>query len=75
MENKLDFLRKYKKNVQLISFNQINELDSEAIPSTWFSLFKEADVNVRIEIILSIWKKYVGMELRNIYPNILKILN
>lgn len=65
MEQKLGFLRKYKRNAQLISCHEINKLDSGKIPNSWYELFQEENVDKRVESILSIWKEQVGVELRN----------
>ncbi|EJS69434.1 hypothetical protein ICW_02373 [Bacillus wiedmannii] len=65
MEQKLGFLRKYKRNAQLISCHRINELNCEKIPNSWYELFQEENVDKRVESILSIWKEQVGVELRN----------
>lgn len=65
MEQKLGFLRKYKRNAQLISCHEINKLDCGKIPNSWYELFQEEKVDKRVESILSIWKEQVGAELRN----------
>ena len=65
MEQKLGFLRKYKRNAQLISCHEINKLDCGKIPNSWYKLFQEENVDQRVEIILSLWKEQVGVELRN----------
>ncbi|MBL1639801.1 SMI1/KNR4 family protein, partial [Klebsiella pneumoniae] len=44
MEQKLGFLRKYKRNAQLISCHGINKLDCEKIPNSWYELFQEENV-------------------------------
>lgn len=65
MQNKLDFLRKYKRNVRIIPFDQTNKFDPEWMPSAWYDLFNETDVTTRIETILSMWKEHMGTELSN----------
>ncbi|MGM7637656.1 SMI1/KNR4 family protein [Bacillus sp. Hm123] len=66
MEQKLDFLRQYfSDNIKLISHSEINNINNEIMPSLWFKLFSEKNVEKRIDFILSIWKEYVGEELRN----------
>ena len=62
MEQKLAFLRKYKRNVQLQSIDKIH---NKAIPSIWHEIFKEHDRNKRIKTVLEIWRIYVGKELSN----------
>jgi hypothetical protein len=74
MENKLEFLRKYHRNIRLINIKEIN---SKLIPSEWHMAFMEKDIKCRIKKILSIWEKYSGIELRNtisyLYENIVEI--
>ncbi|HAG44065.1 MAG TPA: SMI1/KNR4 family protein, partial [Clostridium sp.] len=41
MENKLEFLRKYHKNIQLVN---IEEIDSKLIPNEWYRTFMEKDI-------------------------------
>ena len=65
MEQKLGFLRKYKRNAQLISYHEINELDCGKMPNSWYKLFQEENADQRVEIILSLWKEQVGVVLRN----------
>lgn len=62
---KIEFLRKYKRNVQLISYDKFNKLEHDKIPNSWYELFQEKNIDKRVEIIISIWKEQVGMELRN----------
>ncbi|WP_342472608.1 SMI1/KNR4 family protein [Metasolibacillus sp. FSL H7-0170] len=64
MEQKLDFLRKYKRNVQFLSYDEINQLDLE-IPDFWKEIFLEKNLKKRINNILLIWKEHIGVELRN----------
>ncbi len=56
MEQKLGFLRKYKRNAQLISCHEINKLDSGKIPNSWYELFQEENVDKRVE------KYFIDME-------------
>ncbi|ATP40193.1 SMI1/KNR4 family protein [Solibacillus sp. R5-41] len=65
MDNKIEFLRKYRKNVQLVLCNEINTIDHSQVPDFWYELFQEKNLDKRVERILFIWNKYVGMELRN----------
>ena len=63
--NKLNFLKEYNENVEIIPFSDINKIDSTSIPNDWYEVFREQEASKRIEILLSIWKKHVGNELRN----------
>lgn len=65
MENKLDFLKEYDENVEIIPFSDIDKIDSRSIPNAWCEVFREQEARKRIEIILDIWKKHLGNELRN----------
>ncbi|MDM5155406.1 SMI1/KNR4 family protein [Bacillus sp. DX1.1] len=62
MEPKLAFLRKYKRNVKLLSLDKI---DDKVIPSTWHEVFKEHDSKKRIDMVLEIWRTYIEKELSN----------
>ena len=65
MDKKIEFLRKYRKNVQLVLCNKINTFDYSQVPDFWYDLFQEKTPDKRVERILFIWNKYVGIELRN----------
>lgn len=65
MDKKIEFLRKYRKNVQLVLCNEINTFDYSQVPDFWYDLFQEKNPDKRVERILFIWNKYVGIELRN----------
>lgn len=65
MDKKLEFLLKYNQDVEIISFNEMNKIDSMIIPSIWDKIFREKDVTKRIQYLLNIWKQHVGEELRN----------
>lgn len=65
VENKLEFLRKYKKNVQIISYSDIKNLEMSEIPNYWRDLFQIEKTEEKVEMILSVWRKYVKNELRN----------
>lgn len=41
MDKKIEFLRKYRKNVQLILCNEINTFDYSQVPDFWYDLFQE----------------------------------
>ncbi|MDP4183426.1 MAG: SMI1/KNR4 family protein [Bacillota bacterium] len=65
MESRLEYLREYNENIEIIAFDDINKIEPQFIPNTWHELFLEKDSKKRIEFIMSIWKKHVGVELRN----------
>lgn len=67
MNQKLEYLNKYiieeDGYVRLVSDNEIETIDS--LPRNWYKIFKEKDFTKRKNLILKIWKKYAGVELRN----------
>ncbi|EOP11382.1 hypothetical protein [Bacillus sp. WC2507] len=65
MGEKLSFLKKYKKNIRIIPYHEINKLGCSEIPSSWFELFQEENTSKRVEAILKVWEKQAGAELRN----------
>lgn len=65
MEQKLNYLRKYNQDIRLVPVNEINKIGENLIPNVWRELFKEELVSKRKDALLSLWKKYVGTELRN----------
>lgn len=64
LNNKIKFLNRYNKEVKIIEVNEI-ELYLEYIPKRWVYVFKEKDMNKRIEKTLDIWKDFVFEELKN----------
>jgi len=65
MEDKLAFLREYQVNIQILSIDEIQSIREELIPNNWRTIFKERDVKKRILMVLAVWDKYSGQELRN----------
>jgi hypothetical protein len=65
MEKRLEYLREHNENIDILSINDINNIDPKLIPNTWFDIFIEKDSKKRISSILSIWNKHVELELRN----------
>ncbi len=65
MEQKLNYLREYNKDIRLVSCNEVSSIEVGLIPDVWRELFKEENINDRKEALLNIWKKNVGTELRN----------
>lgn len=64
INNKLEFLNSYNKEVKIIETNEL-ELYLEYIPQRWIYVFKENNMNKRIEKALNIWKEFVFEELKN----------
>ena len=65
METKLEFLRKYKRYVQITSTDEIKRIEQNKIPKSWYGLFSEENMDKKINFLLEIWKGHVGVELRN----------
>lgn len=66
MEQKLNFLRKFNNgNVNLVSTDEVRNIDSSKLPNDWFIIFGEEDNRIRKDILLELWKKYSATELRN----------
>lgn len=65
MEQKLNYLRKYNRTINLIPLDDIDHIDFNLIPKDWRKLFKEKDIKKRIDVLLRIWKKHLGAELSN----------
>ncbi|MDF2523923.1 MAG: hypothetical protein K0R31_1564 [Clostridiales bacterium] len=67
MEQKLDYLKKYmmKKNgsVRLIPNDELYNIQS--LPDSWYKVFREKNIQKRIQALLQILKKHMGVELRN----------
>lgn len=65
MGDKLPFLKEYSEDIEIISYEDMKKIDYALIPKEWHELFREENSRKRIEIVLSVWSRYVGMELRN----------
>ncbi|WCH46220.1 SMI1/KNR4 family protein [Lysinibacillus sp. OF-1] len=65
MVQKLTYLKKYNENVRILTMDEIGKLDDNVIPIEWKKLFNHDDIKGRIDLLLKIWAKNVGIELRN----------
>ena len=65
MNEKLAYLRKYNKNVRILTIDEISRLDDNVISIEWRNLFYNDNIKVKIDLLLNLWKKVVGKELRN----------
>ena len=65
MVQKLTYLKKYNENVRILTMDEIGKLDDDVIPIEWKKLFNHDDIKGRIDLLLKIWAKNVGIELRN----------
>jgi hypothetical protein len=55
---KLVYLRKYAKDIEIINYFQLNENEKSNLPIYWCEAFKEKNMEKTINIILSEWEKY-----------------
>ena len=62
INNKLEFLNHYNKNVKIIKNNELDDYRS-FIPAKWFNDLKEDEINKKIEKVLKIWEESVFNEL------------
>lgn len=62
MKEKITYLKKYRKDVQIIlkDFNQIGD-----IPLIWKNILKQSDMTDRIEETIKLWNRYMGLQFRN----------
>lgn len=65
MEQKLNYLKKYAKDICLIPANEVDNIKEGLIPSSWRDIFKSEIAESRKNALLDVWRKYVGNELRN----------
>lgn len=65
MEEKLSYLRKYNKNINILNINEVIKIEKDRIPDKWYTIFQEIDVKQKINLLLSTWEKFVSFELRN----------
>lgn len=61
MNDKLEKLRMYNKDIKIIDLSNIEE---NRISKEWYEIFSQSNKLVRIEKLISIWENYVGYELR-----------
>lgn len=65
MEDKLQLLKKYRKNVKLVNSDEIDDLTSGEISINWLNAIKEKDNRKKVYKALEIWKEFVAIDLRN----------
>ncbi|MED3122634.1 SMI1/KNR4 family protein [Bacillus wiedmannii] len=65
MDQKLTYLKRYNKNVRILTIDEISRLGDNEIPIEWRELFYNDDIKGRIDLLLNIWGRNVGTELRN----------
>ncbi|WP_458415042.1 SMI1/KNR4 family protein [Schinkia sp. CFF1] len=65
MEEKLTYLKKYNKNVRILTVDEISILDCNVLPIEWKKIFYNEDIKVKIDLLLNLWEENVGTELRN----------
>ncbi len=57
---KLTFLKKFRKDVEIIDVNQVEGIN---IPELWREIFNEKDFSMKKDKLINQWKKVVGAEL------------
>lgn len=62
MYSKMEYLKKYHKDIQIV---QGNFMEIKEIPQIWAEIFCSEDVVDRKRKTLSLWKEYVAAELSN----------
>ena len=49
MESKLDFLRKYRNDVELVAEAMLDKEKKDEIPDYWLGVFKENNIETKIK--------------------------
>ncbi|WP_430536011.1 SMI1/KNR4 family protein [Listeria rocourtiae] len=62
MENKIQFLSKYRKNMSIVNIANMHE---DAISNEWYDILKESDRSLRIKNTIEHWNSISSKELRN----------
>lgn len=62
--DKIKYLRQFSSTVTIISLDEIDEKEKKLIPREWKVIFEEQDKNIRFDLVLQLWKKYVPNEMR-----------
>ena len=60
--DKLTFLKKFRKDLEIIDINQV---ENTPIPEIWRKIFGEGDFSGKKEIVMNLWKQVLGEELPN----------
>lgn len=66
MKEKLTFLRKYNKNINIIHADEISLIPLGEIPDIWCEIFQIDNCKNKIDMFMNIWKKILNNELSNI---------
>ncbi|WP_224771188.1 SMI1/KNR4 family protein [Metabacillus idriensis] len=62
---KVDYLKKYNKKIQIIDLENTINTNYDNIPSLWVDVFMEKDFKRQVELLLENWTKHLGSELSN----------
>lgn len=62
---KLSFLKQYRKEVKLVSLDEITSIREEVIPSQWLEIVIEKDKSIRLKKTLELWRSLFSKELSN----------
>ena len=58
MDEKLLYLRKYSKTIEIIKYSQLSEKEKKLLPDYWNKAFANNNEKGTIDIILTEWEKY-----------------
>jgi hypothetical protein len=62
--NKLDYLKKYNKQIQIIELAKTN-ISNLNIPDIWKEVLSEQNLQKQIDLLFGYWNKHLGSELSN----------
>ena len=65
MLEKEEFIRRFSKTAKIISLDEVNREERALIPEEWIEIFNQDDIQIKIDKILNIWRRYVLKELSN----------
>lgn len=65
MSNKIDYLRSYDEEIEILEYCEITKIDKNVVPEIWIRIFKEKNKVDRKKLLLNHWKEYVQSELKN----------
>ncbi|MCK6258660.1 SMI1/KNR4 family protein [Fictibacillus sp. KIGAM418] len=63
--DKITFLKEYRKNIKLVSNEEIEALNKNDLPNEWLDIFKDTSNDSRKSRLMNLWESICGMELKN----------
>ncbi|MBO1580113.1 SMI1/KNR4 family protein [Bacillus sp. XF8] len=64
MNNKLEYLRKYEKNIEIVDFSTLGN-NTLNIPEQWLAILEEENQSLKIDKLITLWNSVCAFELRN----------